>query len=97
MGDVGNDDGETDSVVLGSRDSTASAAGTPGGGTVEEEPGVRVGPAAKGEDGVVKREGRGRRGDGVRHDCEGGDSELYFDPVLNCYYDRVADKYYGLR
>ncbi|CAB1103639.1 unnamed protein product [Ectocarpus sp. CCAP 1310/34] len=24
------------------------------------------------------------------------DNELYFDPVLNCYYDRTADKYYEL-
>lgn len=27
----------------------------------------------------------------------GKDNELYFDPVLNCYYDRTADKYYELR
>lgn len=94
VGDVGNDEGDTDSVVLGSRDSTASAA--PGEGTAEEEPGARAGPAAEGREGAVKREVRGRGG-GVQHESEGGNSELYFDPVLNCYYDRVADKYYGLR
>lgn len=61
-----------------------------------EEPGARAEPAAEAGDGVVKR-GVRDRGGGVEHDPEEGNSELYFDPVLNCYYDRVADKYYGLR
>lgn len=63
---------------------------------MEDEPGARAGPAAEGGKGAVKREVRGRGG-GVEHDSEEVNSELYFDPVLNCYYDRVADKYYGLR
>lgn len=37
----------------------------------------------------------GRRGDG-KTSANAKDSELFFDPVLNCYYDRAADKYYGL-
>lgn len=93
MDDFSNNDGDTDSVVLRSRASTASAA--PGEGTVEGEPGAHAG-TAKREEGVVKREARDRAG-GARHGSEGGNGELYFDPVLNCYYDRVADKYYGLR
>lgn len=93
IGDASNDDGDTDSVVLGSRASTASVA--PGEGAVEEEPGARAGSAAEGEE-RVKRETRDRGG-GLQHDSDGGSSQLYFDPVLNCYYDRVADKYYGLR
>lgn len=37
----------------------------------------------------------GRRGD-RETSANGKDGELFFDPVLNCYYDRAADKYYGL-
>lgn len=92
---MSNDDGDADSVVLGSRASTASVA--PGEGTVEEEPGTFAGSTAEGREGVVKRRARDRGG-GVEHDSdEEVNSQLYFDPVLNCYYDRVADKYYGLR
>eukprot|EP00752_Nemacystus_decipiens_P008031 g7177.t1 len=94
VGCVGNDGGDSDSVVLGSRASTASAA--PGEGAAEEEPNGRAGPAAEGGGEVDKREVRDRGG-GVERDPEGANSELYFDPVLNCYYDKVADKYYGLR
>lgn len=62
---------------------------------MEEEPSARAGPAAEAREEVVRRDVRDR-GSGVEHDPEGVNSELYFDPVLNCYYDRVADKYYGL-
>lgn len=37
----------------------------------------------------------GRREDGETS-ANSKDGELFFDPVLNCYYDRVSDKYYGL-
>ncbi|CAM9243736.1 unnamed protein product [Ectocarpus fasciculatus] len=47
-------------------------------------------PAPREEEGGEKT--RSRQGGG-----RGKDDELYFDPVLNCYYDRAADKYYELR
>jgi len=90
--DANNVEDDTDSVVLGSRDSTASAA--PG----EESAGEGIGGGGAGRPAEGgKREARDRGGGDRHEDGEGGSSDLYFDPVLNCYYDREADKYYGLR
>lgn len=33
---------------------------------------------------------------GMRGGKAAGGEELLFDPVLNCYYDKASDKYYGL-
>lgn len=93
---VSNGDDATDSVVLGSRDSTTSAASREGVGA--EATCGRARSPVEGMVGVAKTETRDQGG-GVRHDRvqkERGNGELYFDPVLNCYYDRAADKYYEL-
>lgn len=82
---VSNGDEAADSVVLGSRGSTTSAPSKEG-----VDPEAICGRARSQAEGigVAKTETRDQK--------ERGNDELYFDPVLNCYYDRVADKYYGL-
>lgn len=57
-------------------------------------------PSRRGGGGVV---GGAARSMAVEGGPGGGEAsanaksgELFFDPVLNCYYDRAADKYYGL-
>lgn len=94
--------GDVDSVVFGSA----------GGGYGEGSPGSVVPPSAgsgrntarntkaptqgqQGADETAIRQGGGGRDTSLR--AGGDDDELYFDPVLNCYYDRAANKYYGLR
>lgn len=96
--DYGRDeDGDIDSVVLGSRDSTVSAAfredGAEGTGGHDSLP-------MKGSKGGAQDSAKSPSPEG--EECapskpKKDDRELYFDPVLDCYYDRVADKYYGLR
>lgn len=90
--DSGNLDGDIDSVVFGStgghgegfRDSGASLTGA--GRGVEKETGKTFRESVG--------DGEGPRGEPLQ--VREGDEELYFDPILNCYYDRATDKYYGL-
>lgn len=92
-----NEDGDVDSVVLGSRDSAASPALKDDAAEGTDEHGSL--PVVQEEEG--RQENTKSRRSGAEEcaplETKGTDSELYFDPVLNCYYDRVADKYYALR
>lgn len=89
-----NDDTDADSVVFGSPKGVRDD-------DPREQSVARVPARSRGEFGAVSETSRGReRGNdgGTPPQAQGGgDNDLYFDPVLNCYYDRVADKYYGLR
>ncbi|CAM9375207.1 unnamed protein product [Laminaria digitata] len=87
-----DDDTDVDSVVFGSPEGGAREDGS-------REPVARVSAQSRREVGAASEVGRGRdggRGTPTPPQAQGGRNDLYFDPVLNCYYDRAADKYYGL-
>ena len=84
-----NDDADADSVVFGSPEGARDDG--------SREPVARVPARSRGEVGIASEAARGRGGGrDILPRARGGDNDLYFDPVLNCYYDRAADKYYGL-
>ena len=86
-----DDDADADSVVFGSPNGARDDDGS-------RNPIARVPARSRGEAGAVLEAASGRGGgrDTPSRVRGGGDNDLYFDPVLNCYYDRAADKYYGL-
>lgn len=85
-----NDDADADSVIFGSPKKALDDG--------FREPVARVPARSRGEVSAVSEAARGRGGerDTSPQAQGGGANDLYFDPVLNCYYDRAADKYYGL-
>lgn len=103
---------DTDSVVLGSSDgnelrdshsffmkrkAAVAAIGTEmaGEGKISDMATSGAGRRVLTEKGAMAEDGELR--DKPLHAAEGVDSELYFDTVLNCYFDKATNKYYGLR